>query len=412
MNNDFTLGLPKAAVSTAARWRLVLLAFITIVLDGFDTTSISFVVPALAAQWGMPPAAFTPAFVTTSVGAVIGYVVSGPLTNRLGPRAVILSSVGIFALGSFVTALAGSITVLATLRLITGVGLGMVLAPTIAVATDSFPAKRRELITIIVAAGIGFGSILGGVIGGRLITAYGWESVFWAGGIIPLLLLPFLALGLPRGRMGGDANQSNAEKGTVRSLFAGQLAGGTTLLWLFSFCIFTAMYALILWIPTLLLGFGFAPRETAIGTVSMGAGGLLGVMFLIPLFSKLGTARVLVLAALLSVAAILAISYSEPDRIALLLLIAVIGMGLQAGTLGQSALAVSLYPGASRATGVGCAAAAGRIGSIVGPAVGGGLLALNVSSQGAMLAACVPILVAAITAVLIYYRHRRQSNLG
>jgi len=252
--------------------------------------------------------------------------------------------------------------------------------------------------------------VLGGVFGGRLIAAHGWASIYWVGGFLPLLLLPILWFGLPRGGMGGNKQPSPAAKGTVRSLFAGPLAGSTALLWIFSFSIFTALYALVLWMPTLLLGFGFAPRETALGAASMGGGGLLGVMLLIPLFSKFGTARVLVLASFLSMAAIVAVSYGHWDRAGLLLLIALIGMGLQAGTMGQSALAVGIYSGASRATGIGCAAAAGRIGSIVGPAIGGLLLSLKVSTQGAILAACIPILIGAVTAMAIHYRRGRAAS--
>ncbi len=410
MINSSALSSPSATLSAAARWRLVIIAFITIVLDGFDTTSISFVVPTLAVEWGLSPAAFTSAFVTTSVGAVVGYLASGSLTNRLGARKAILCSVLVFALGSFLTVLAQSVFVLATLRLITGIGLGMVLAPTVAMATENFPAHRRELITILVVSGVGFGSVLGGVFGGRLIAAHGWASIYWVGGFLPLVLLPFLWFGLPRDRMDGNKHPNPAEKGTVRSLFAGPLAGSTALLWIFSFSIFTALYALVLWMPTLLLGFGFAPRETALGAASMGAGGLLGVMLLIPLFSKFGTARVLVFASFLSMAAIVAVSYGHWDRAGLLLWIALVGMGLQAGTMGQSALAVGIYSGASRATGVGCAAAAGRIGSIVGPAIGGLLLSLKVSTQDAILTACIPILIGAIAAMAIYYRRGRTAS--
>ena len=391
-----------------ARWRVVIICFLAILLDGFDTTSISFVVPTLAREWGVAPAAFTPAFVTTSVGAVLGYLLSGPLAYRFGERLVILGSVLLFACGSFMNCFVGSISELAALRLVTGIGLGAVLPAAIATAANQFPANRREMIAVAVAAGIGLGSTLGGIFGGGLIALHGWQAVFWLGGLLPLLLLPFLWWGLPAGTKQKTVEPNARFNAGIRSLFMNGLATRTLLLWAFSFLIFLAIYALILWMPTLLLGYGFKPTETSIGIACIGIGGLAGVILLIPLSWRFGGARVLTFASLLGAAAVVCLSVAGLDRSQLLLTIVAIGMGLQAGTVGQIALAVKLYPDAMRTTGVGYAAAAGRIGSIVGPAIGGMLLSLQIPSSQIVLTACFPILAAALAVGILDFHGRRR----
>lgn len=59
-------------------WSVVALLFLVIVADGYDTASLSFVVPSLTQAWGSAPAAFTFPLVATNVGAVIGYIAAGP----------------------------------------------------------------------------------------------------------------------------------------------------------------------------------------------------------------------------------------------------------------------------------------------------------------------------------------------
>lgn len=394
----------------AIQWRIVILAFLAIFFDGLDTTSIGFVVPTLAKEWGMSPASFTPAFVATSLGAVIGYMISGPLTYRLGSRFVILSSVLLFAAGSLTTVLAGSLPVLVVLRLLTGIGLGAALPAAVALASAQCPANRREVIAVAVTAGIGLGSTFGGMVGGGLIASHGWQSIFWMGGLLPLLLLPFLWWGLPTQENQLAAAPVAASEVSIGSLFRGTLAVRTTLLWTFSFMTFLAVYALYFWLPTLLLSFGFSAAETPLGIACLGIGGLAGALVLMPLAGLFGASRILIFTSLLGAAAILTITSIGLYRPHVLLTIAVIGLGLLAGTIGQSALAVTLYPAAARTTGVGCAAAVGRIGSILGPAVGGLLLSIEKPAKEIVLTACIPILIAAAVMAVLDFYQRKQSR--
>src|SRR5450830_1719162 len=357
--------------------KISLLAFLTILVDGFDTTSIGFVVPTLAAQWQLPLSAFTPVFVATSLGAALGYALSGRLAVSLQRRNIVLGSVFLFALGSCLGALAVSLAVEGT-------------AP-----------ERRESVTVGVTSGLSLGAALGGAIGGKLILSWGWGSVFLLGGIAPLLLLPALWAHLPAeapapaGRAtAGSAGHPHAAR--VNALFGAGLAPQTLLLWAFSFLIFTAVYALTFWVPSMLHRLGFDTSGVAFGSAAMGIGGVVAALALIPLSFRFHVRKILLACSLLgAVALVLGWSLAATPGL-LLALIVVVGACLIAGTIGQVALAVSLYPPALRTAGIGWSAAIGRLGSVLGPGLMGAFVASELPAPQWLLLPVAPILLAAV----------------
>lgn len=390
-----TSSAPADASNASARRWIPLLSFLTILFDGFDTTMIGFVVPTLAREWGLPPAAFTPAFVATSAGAVIGYMVCGHLAGRFGRRLLILTAVALFAAGSLATGWVTSVAQLALLRLITGIGLGAAIPACVSLAVDASSARRREVVTVAVTSGLALGATIAGGLGGRLIEHQGWASLFWLGGLMPALLLPVLYWALPKEAV-QDAQTRAGQDTRMSSLFEGQMKRSTVLLWGFSFCIFTALYAMTFWVPTLLLSFGFDRAAVPLGSAALGGGGFVAGLLLVPATAWLGARRVLMgtTAAAAVLIGVLSQSSLAPGQV--LLMLGLVGGCLVAGTIGQTALAVSLYPAAARTTGVGWSAALGRLGSIVGPAIGGALISAGQAPRDVLLNLCVPVALAIV----------------
>jgi AAHS family 4-hydroxybenzoate transporter-like MFS transporter len=388
------------------------LCFLTVTLDGYDTTAIGFVAPTLAAVWQLPGAAFTPAFMATSAGAVLGYLLSGRLSARQGRRRAMLLTVGLFALGSLATAAAQGVVSLSVLRLLTGVGLGAALPAAASLAVEQFAPQRREQVAIAVVAGLSVGAVLGGLTGGLLITRWGWESVFALGGLLPLALLPVLYLGLPHdaaqgtgtGLHTGLAKGAHSAAGTVHGKGQGHVAALftagqgwlTVLIWTFAFLIFSATYALQLWMPTLLGSFGFTPQQAPQAVGALGLGGLAGAGLLMALSAAVGVFMALPILLVITVLAIGSLSLLPLGGPMVLLAVACMGVGLIGGCLGQAAMAISLYAPAERTSGVGWAAAWGRMGSIAGPALGGLMLAAHWGPREIILWACAPVVVAAV----------------
>lgn len=386
----------------------MLLCFLIVTLDGFDTIAITFVAPILAKDWGISPAAMVPTFLATSVGAVVGYMACGPLALRFGARSMALASVVVFGVGSLATVLAGDVTSLTVLRFITALGLGGALPIAIARAADLMPGPKSAMAAMIIATGISAGGVLAGIAGWPLMAHFGWKGVFIAGGILPLLLLPWVASAI----RDGVAKARPAEEGNaVSALFGNGMASATVTLWLFAFLVFVIAYALISWMPTLALQMGLPPEKAPAIAAAFSMGGLVGDLLLIFLSARVQTAMTLLVAAVIGLAGIAVFGLAGISIGAIMPLVILMGMGFIPCCVAQSALAVTIYPAALRTTGIGWAAAMGRIGSIVGPGVGGAVLAFGWPPQQIVLAAAAPA-AAAILLLLVFVKNARQEAVA
>ena len=383
------------------RWLTIAAGFFAVLVDGFDTASLSATVPALAKEWGVPAADFTLPLVLTNVGVVLGYMSAGALSARFAQRKVLVAGVAgtaIFSLSSAATLLTQSILVIAGARLATGLAIGIVLPVAVSLTTSLNPERARQKISVGVTLGLAAGLTLGGVFGRFLIESVGTGGMFWAGGLaaIPTAVLVAVAM---KGDMREASAADAAASAKVARLFDGNSRTRTIYLWCFSFLIFIAAYTLTSWTPTLLVEFGFNATEAPIGLAFMSFGGIIGGLLLLPLTARIGIARALAVMPILGVVCAVAIGVTEPGRILVLLLLMGAGAGITSGQIGQLTMAVSLYPDGTRTTGVGWSAAIGRIGSIVGPSIAGVLISLSVSGQNiVLLLAAIPVLVAVICA--------------
>ncbi len=395
------------------QYTVVVLCFFAILFDGIDTTAIGVVVPTLARNWGTSPASFTPAFLATNLGAVVGYLACGPIAARIGRRNLIIVSVIWFGVATLLTAFASSLTSLWVLRFITALGLGGAVPTGIAQAADYAPARYRDAMTVAVTTGLAAGAMLSGLLGASLIKNFGWTSVFIVGGVLPLLLTPALWLWLPEApdfrTVAGAPSLPKPLSGFAR-LFENQYALRTVLLWGYAFLIFTTFYALVSWVPTLLLSFGFTPAQAPIGIAALGVGGVIGNIILAALAARFGARSVLIGIGIVAIAAILGVAWADLPRDVLLITLTAVGAGMVASCVGQAALAVSIYESELRTTGVGCSSALGRVGSIVGPGIGGLMLALSLPAREIVQSACLPVLVAIGILALLSRRMKAGVN--
>lgn len=420
----------------AFRIRTVILCFLVVLIDGFDTVAISFAAPEIARNWGLAAAAMTPAFVATGTGALLGYLLAGPLTARLGHRAVILGSVGWFGVSSMLTLFAETIPALAALRFLTALGLGGAMPASIALASEYSVKRYREIAATIVGTGFALGVVIGGITAKPLLAAFGWASIFLVGGAIPLLLLPFVFGMLPQSlnfaltrqsttaatkrliaRIGldpassVDADAPKAKLPATRAVLESGLARHTLLLWAFAFLIFMDTYLFTFWTPLLLTELDFSTAEAASGTAAFGVGSVVGALVAMPAIGRFGVVRVLVATSLFGAAAVAALSLLPLSKAGILLTLSCVGAGLAFGNIGQAAAGVAIYPVALRPLGIGLSSAWGRLGGIVGPAIAGGLLYLHWPVRDVMLIACVPAIAAAIAmAALAVSRSRRAPT--
>jgi len=149
-----------------------------VVMDGFDVQAIGFVAPALTQDWNLDPAALGPIFGAGLFGMLLGSMLLSMLADRLGRRPVLVGSTAFFSLCMLGTASAESVQQLMFLRLLTGLGLGGVMANAVALASEYSPQRRRASLLMWISCGFTGGAIAGGLISTVLIPWGGWRSVF------------------------------------------------------------------------------------------------------------------------------------------------------------------------------------------------------------------------------------------
>ena len=392
-------------------------------LDGFDTQSIAYVAPVIAREWGLEISAFGPIFGAGLFGLMLGALIFGPAADRYGRKRMLVVSVVIFGFGALMTPLARSLDGLLIIRILTGVGLGGAMPNLIALTLECAPRRLRATVVTIMFCGVPLGATLGGLVSVWMIPNFGWASIFYLGGILPLVLGISLAFWLPEsvsylitaGATQSDVHQAlsqithrqidgaaifaiDEEKLTgasVSHLFKEGRAAKTLLVWLAFFMNLLVMYFLINWLPTLVREVGLQLSAAIFSTVLLNLGGAIGGVALGRLIDRAGPFSVLSAAYALAAVAIFFVAASAGNVAIMMSSVFLAGMGIIGAQIGMNALTAELYPTAIRSSGVGWALGVGRIGSIIGPVVGGALIAENIGTTAVLNLAAVPALVAA-----------------
>src|SRR5215475_5203044 len=409
--------------------KLLLICASVLFLDGFDTQAIGYVAPALAKEWGLGKGALGPVFSAGLFGLMIGALVFGPLADRIGRKKIIIFSTAAFGLGALATAFTQDIPTLLVIRFLTGLGLGGAMPNAIAMTSEYNPHRRRATMVMIMFCGFSIGAALGGFLAADLIPRFGWRSVFIVGGIAPLLMLPVLVLRLPEsvrflatsGRdphgvaellkrisphtaFAPDARfvvpEAQLAGIPVVHLFREGRAGVTLLLWVVFFMSLLDLYFLANWLPTVLNDLGASvSAAVAIGSL-LQVGGVVGTFALGSVIDRFSF-RALALVYFGAVFAVGAIGQLGHSAVLASLAIFAAGFCVVGGQIAANALAACFYPTSVRASGVGWALGIGRIGSIVGPLVGGALLAAKWSTGAVFMAAAAAALCAALAALCL-----------
>ncbi|THD71332.1 MAG: MFS transporter [Bradyrhizobium sp.] len=416
--------------------RLLLTCAAVLFLDGFDTQAIGFVAPALAKEWGLTKGALGPVFSAGLFGLMIGALIFGPLADRIGRKKIIIFSTIAFGIGALVTAFVHDLGMLLAIRFLTGLGLGGAMPNAIAMTSEFNPRRRRATMVMIMFCGFSVGAALGGILAAALIPQFGWRSVFVIGGAAPLLLAPILALRLPESvrflALTGRADARVAELLGLINPKAGfapatrfvvhepGLAGVpvlhlfrdgrtlvTLLLWVVFFMSLLDIYFLSNWLPTVLNDLGASVSAAALIGSLLQIGGVVGTFALGSIIDRFSF-RALTLVYFVAVFAVAAIGQLGHSVIFVSLAIFAAGFCVVGGQIAANALAAGFYPTAVRATGVGWALGVGRVGSIVGPLVGGLLLSMKWSTASVFMCAAA----AALCATLAAFWLSRLAGMG
>ncbi len=411
---------------------IVALCFLIVAVDGFDTASIGFIAPAIRADWHLTNADLAPLFGAGLVGLMAGAFIFGPLADRFGRKNILVVSILFFGLASLASARSEVLWELAALRFLTGLGLGGAMPNAITLTSEFCPQRRVSFMVTTMFCGFTVGMSLGGLASAWLVEAYGWRSVLFVGGVLPIALAACVALSLPESvrylvttganaarirailhRIAPKAELQNAtfavsdRKGThspLAHLFRPEFLRHTLLFWLTFFMSLLVLYLLASWLPTVLRGAGLSLSTAALITAMLQGGGTAGAIILGLLMDRLNPYFVLATSYSLACVFIAAIGSLSADPLAAGAAVFCAGFCLSGAQVGVNALIAKFYPTDCRATGVGWANGVGRIGSVVGSVGGASMLAMGWGMPVLFAVIGLPALIAGIAMLWLGFR--------
>lgn len=415
---------------SAYQWRVVLLCFLIVFLDGLDTAAMGFIAPALTQEWGIDRASLGPVMSAALIGMVFGALGSGPLADRFGRKLVLVGAVFLFGLFSLFSAFSANVDQLLVLRFLTGLGLGAAMPNATTLLSEYTPERLKSLLVTSMFCGFNLGMAGGGFVSAKLIPAFGWHSLLLIGGLLPLLLTLVLLLWLPESarylvvRNKGDERvrrvlapiapsevavargfsvpeqQTVQSRNVFRVIFSGTYSAGTLLLWLTYFMGLVIVYLLTSWLPTLLRDSGASLEQAASIGALFQLGGVLSAVGVGWAMDRFDPHRVIGVFYLLAGVFAWLVGQSLGQMTLLATLVLVAGMCINGAQSAMPSLAARFYPTQGRATGVSWMLGIGRFGAILGAWIGATLLGLGWNFEQVLTALVLPAALAT-AAVLV-----------
>src|SRR5687767_1843980 len=411
--------------------RVFALCMISLIMDGFDVQMMGYVGPALIRDWKIAGSQLGPVFAAANFGVLIGALSLSMLADKIGRRPVLVGATLAFSAMTLITAYAQTMEQLLWLRFLGGIPMGCIIPNATALVGEFSPKGRKVTLIMCITVGFTGGAMLAGAVSLWLIPAFGWRSMFYFGGGIPLVIGLLMAWGLPESlqflavkktrldqlarwlrqldpRIAIDsatrfvANEESRGGVPIVHLFHEGRGPTTILLWIVNFTNILILYSLSNWLPTIVTGMGYTLQTANLIATVMQAGGLIGTFGLAWIIPRWGFLPTLATTFALATVSIAFIGQPGLTLVVLGVIVFVAGWCVVGGQPAINALSASFYPTYLRSTGVGAGLGVGRTGAIIGPYLGGVLLAQQWTPQQLFWVAAVPALVS--TTVILAMR--------
>jgi len=369
------------------------------------------------------------------IGMAIGSIFMGNLADRIGRRPVLLASAVVMTVGMLAAAMAPNVYVLSGFRILTGIGIGAVLASANALVAELSNDRHRSSLVMVMAAGYSLGVVIGGLVATELLDAYGWRSVFYLGAAGTALAIPLILLFLPESiaflatkRPAGALAKINAilqrfDKAPLQQLPAAEKAEAvgfstlfgskyvkiTVLLSLAYIAHISTFYFVLKWVPKLVTDMGFTAAQGGSVLVWVNFGGLAG-SFLLAFAMQYLDVRRLAISFILGAVVFVSL-FGQVNADLSMLALASIGAGFfsNAAAGAMFPLMAKYFPTEIRASGTGVVLGIGRAGAIAGPVIAGYLLEAQFPLSQVTILISIGSIVAAIAIILLGSRAGSNS---
>jgi MFS family permease len=394
-------------------------------LDGFDVLSISFASPGIRAEWGLGQQALGFVLSAELIGMALGSIFLGGLADKIGRRPTVLGCLFVMALGMYMATASGFVVGgivepvyslfvagevdprladLATWRIVTGLGIGGMLAAINAVTAEFSNEKRRDVSVAIMSIGYPVGAAAGGFITSAGLELANWRSVFQFGALVTLTLVPIVYFFVPESvhwlarkqpknalerinhtlkKIGKAASTvlpvvaPEVRKRSVKDIFQGSLLPVTVIVTIAYFFHITTFYFIVKYVPTLVVDMGFAPSSAGQVLSWLNVGGATGGTVVGLLAMRYNVKAITISVMVVSTVMVTLFGRAPADLTMLILICMASGFFTNGAITGMYALFARVFPTHARAFGTGFAVGVGRGGSVLAPNLAAALFAAD-----------------------------------
>ncbi|MPW45690.1 3-(3-hydroxy-phenyl)propionate transporter MhpT [Acinetobacter guerrae] len=373
----------------------IVLCFLIAIIEGMDIQAVGVVATSLKEAFGLDKSQLGLVFSAGILGLLPGSVIGGYYADKIGRKKVLIFSVLLFALFTICMVWVQSYHSLLLVRFLAGLGFGAALPNLITLASESVTPQKRGKAVGLMYCGMPVGAALV-----ALWVAYdfseNWKSIFYIGGIIPLLLIPVLIKFLPESKdFMGVKTEKLKNTNMFSALFQTSMRSKTVLFWVSNFFTTMVQYIMLSWLPSLFVELGFTKQEGSKAQLFFLIGATIGTVLLTYLIDRWNKSFVILMMYVGILSGLFLLSGSTHLNM-MYLAAAFTGIFMIGGIGVMYAFGSFVYPTESRGQGIGAASSVGRLGAIVGPMVVGQLLFLGSGTSTIFLAAIPCIVIAAI----------------
>ena len=416
--------IDKAKISPF-HWRILFWCTLIIIFDGYDLVIYGVVLPILMQQWQLDPVTAGALGSTALFGMMIGAMLLGTLSDRFGRKKMIVLCIVLFSGFTALNGFAQTPLQFGVMRFIAGLGIGGVMPNVVALMSEYSPRRIRSTLVAVMFSGYAIGGMLSAVLGIWIVPQFGWQVMFYLA-VIPLLLLPLIWTQLPdsvaflvrQGKIAearkvlaaltgkplpDDAelavHQPQKTEQSLAALFSNNRALSTLMFFQAFFMCLLMVYGLGSWLPKLMTMAGYGFGSSLMFLLFLNIGGIIGAIGGGWLSDRFRPRPVLMLFFTLAAVSLALLGFKSHVAV-LYFLVTVAGATTIGSQILLYAYVAQFYPTAIRSTALGWSSGVGRIGAILGPVLGGALLAMQLSHQMNFLAFVVPGALAVIAIML------------
>jgi MFS transporter, putative metabolite:H+ symporter len=405
----------KNQMQTISRNKLLGVAGVGWMFDAMDVGILSFIIAALAVDWGLTSGQMGWIGSVNSIGMAVGALLFGILADKIGRKQIFMWTLILFSVASGLSAFTTTLAFFLVFRFFIGMGLGGELPVASTLVSESVKAEERGRVVVLLESFWAGGWLIAAIISYFVIPADFWPIEGWRVALLitalPAIYAIYIRMKLPDSPQFAVKAESKKRSifQNIAEVWSKKYARSTLMLWVLWFTVVFSYYGMFLWLPSVMVGKGFDLISSFKYVLIMTLAQLPGYFTAAWFIEKFGRKFVLVTYLLGTAAS--ALAFGNADTVTALLICGMLLSFFNLGAWGALyAYTPEQYPAIVRGTGAGMAAAVGRVGGIFGPLLVGSLLTKGYDISFVFTIFCIAIVIGVLS-VLFLGKETKQTEL-